>query len=30
MLTLSRVRDYFEFWPTADPSLLFNIGRVGR
>ena len=28
MLSLSRVRDYFEFWPTADSSLLFNIGRV--
>jgi hypothetical protein len=22
------VRDYFEFWPTADSSLLFNLGRV--
>jgi hypothetical protein len=28
MLSLSRVRDYFEFWPTADSSLVFNIGRV--
>ena len=27
-LSLSRVRDYFEFWPTADSSLLFNLGRV--
>jgi hypothetical protein len=28
MLSLSRVRDYFEFWPTADSSTLFNLGRV--
>jgi hypothetical protein len=28
MLSLSRVRDYFEFWPTADSSLTFNAGRV--
>ncbi len=28
MLSLSRVRDYFEFWPTADSSLIFNAGRV--
>lgn len=28
LLSLSRVRDYIEFWPTADSSLLFNIGRV--
>jgi hypothetical protein len=28
MLSLSRVRDYFEFWPTADSSLIFNLGRV--
>ena len=28
LLSLSRVHDYFEFWPTADSSLLFNIGRV--
>lgn len=28
-LSLSRVSDYFEFWPTADSSLLFNLGRVG-
>ena len=28
MLSLSRVRDYFEFWPTADSSTLFNVGRV--
>jgi len=28
MLSLSRVRDYIEFWPTADSSTLFNVGRV--
>lgn len=28
-LSLSRVADYFEFWPTTDSSLLFNLGRVG-
>lgn len=28
-LSLSRVADYFEFWPTVDSSLLFNLGRVG-
>lgn len=28
LLSLSRVRDYIEFWPTADSSLLFNLGRV--
>jgi hypothetical protein len=28
MLSLSRVRDYFEFWPTSDTSLLHNVGRV--
>ncbi len=28
LLSLSRVRDYFEFWPTADSSLVFNLGRV--
>lgn len=28
LLSLSRVRDYFEFWPTADSSLLYNVGRV--
>ncbi len=27
-LSLSRVADYFEFWPTADSSLLFNVGRL--
>jgi len=28
LLSLSRVRDYFEFWPTSDSSLLNNVGRV--
>ncbi len=28
-LTLSRLRAYFEFWPTADTSLLHNLGRMG-
>ena len=28
LLSLSRVPDYFEFWPTADSSLLYNLGRV--
>lgn len=28
LLSLSRVADYFEFWPTADSSLLFNAGRM--
>ncbi len=28
LLSLSRVADYFEFWPTADSSLLFNAGRL--
>jgi hypothetical protein len=27
-LCLSRVADYFEFWPTADSSLLYNVGRL--
>ena len=27
-LSLSRVADYFEFWPKADSSLLFNLGRL--
>ena len=29
LLSLSRVRDYFEFWPTRDTTLLHNLGRVG-
>jgi hypothetical protein len=28
-LSLSRVRDYFEFWPTPDTSLIHNLGRTG-
>jgi hypothetical protein len=28
LLSLSRVLDYFEFWPTADSSLLYNVGRL--
>jgi hypothetical protein len=27
LLSLSRVQDYFEFWPTPDASLLHNVGR---
>jgi hypothetical protein len=29
LLSLSRVRAYFEFWPTPDTTLLHNVGRVG-
>ncbi|MFC2023947.1 hypothetical protein ACFLT5_04350, partial [Chloroflexota bacterium] len=29
LLSLSRVRDYFEFWPAPDTTLLHNIGRTG-
>jgi hypothetical protein len=29
LLSLSRVRAYFEFWPTFDTTLLHNVGRVG-
>jgi hypothetical protein len=29
LLSLSRVRDYFEFWPSADTTLLHNLGRAG-
>ena len=29
LLSLSRVVDYFEFWPSPDSSLINNIGRVG-
>lgn len=29
LLSLSRVRAYFEFWPTPDTTLVHNIGRVG-
>ena len=28
LLSLDRVRAYFEFWPTPDTSLLHNVGRV--
>ena len=28
-LSLSRVRAYFEFWPTPDTSLLHSLGRTG-
>jgi hypothetical protein len=27
LLSLSRIKDYFEFWPTPDTSLLHNVGR---
>jgi hypothetical protein len=27
LLSLSRVRAFFEFWPTSDTSLLHNVGR---
>ncbi len=29
LLTLSRARAFFEFWPTPDTTLLHNVGRVG-
>jgi 4-amino-4-deoxy-L-arabinose transferase-like glycosyltransferase len=29
LLSLSRVVDFFEFWPTSDTTLLNNLGRVG-
>jgi hypothetical protein len=29
LLSLSRIPDYFEFWPTRDTTLLNNIGRTG-
>jgi len=28
-LSLSRIPDYFEFWPSPDTTLIHNIGRVG-
>jgi len=28
-LSLSRVRAFFEFWPTPDTTFLHNVGRVG-
>jgi 4-amino-4-deoxy-L-arabinose transferase-like glycosyltransferase len=29
LLSLSRVRAFFEFWPTPDTTLLHNVGRSG-
>jgi hypothetical protein len=29
LLSLSRVRAFFEFWPTPDTTLLNNVGRTG-
>jgi hypothetical protein len=29
LLSLSRLRAYFEFWPTPDTTLLHNVGRTG-
>jgi hypothetical protein len=29
LLSLSRMRAFFEFWPTPDTTLLHNIGRTG-
>jgi hypothetical protein len=29
LLSLSRIPDYFEFWPTSDTTVLNNLGRVG-
>ena len=29
LLSLSRVRAFFEFWPTPDTTLIHNLGRVG-
>jgi hypothetical protein len=29
LLSLSRIPDYFEFWPTPDTTLINNLGRVG-
>jgi hypothetical protein len=29
LLSLSRIRAFFEFWPSAETSLLNNIGRTG-
>ena len=28
LLSISRVADYFEFWPKRESSLLFNLGRL--
>lgn len=29
LLSLSRIRAFFEFWPTPDTTLLHNLGRTG-
>lgn len=29
LLSLSRIRAFFEFWPTPDTTLLHNVGRTG-
>jgi hypothetical protein len=29
LLSLSRARAFFEFWPTPDTTLLHNVGRIG-
>jgi hypothetical protein len=29
LLSLSRIPDYFEFWPAPDTTLINNVGRVG-
>jgi hypothetical protein len=29
LLSLSRAREYFEFWPSSDSGLISNIARVG-
>lgn len=29
LLSLSRTREYFKFWPSADSSLISNVSRVG-
>ncbi|MDX9956066.1 MAG: hypothetical protein RBT75_18350, partial [Anaerolineae bacterium] len=29
LLSLSRIRAYFEFWPTPDSTLIHNLGRTG-
>jgi hypothetical protein len=29
LLSLSRLRAWFEFWPTPDTTLLHNVSRVG-
>ena len=29
LLSLSRTREYFKFWPSAESSMISNISRVG-